>query len=263
MNMDFSRVVRLLGVVLGFSATLCAEEPASPAASVTFTAFAWDVFDTEKDLAVNYQQKGKTQTLEIAWRDRSVAAACDGPGTLVFTQTVVRDGKSTEMPVATAEIPVGVKRVLLVFGRNTQREPGAMPYRVMVIDDSYAVFPGQSVRFINHSSVEMAGSLGEQVFTVAAGREQVVSATLSVGGQLLSLRLARRDAAGGWRKLRSTMLPMSAGQRVLVFLIDNPATPGRPEMVMVRDRVELEPPLPAQGGTLSKAVGLRVNPAGR
>jgi hypothetical protein len=119
------------------------------------------------------------------------------------------------------------------------------------------VFPGQSVRFINHSTVEMAGSLGEQVFTVAPGRDQVVPATLSAGGQLLSLRLARRDAAGGWRKLRSTMLPMSAGQRVLVFLTDNPQRPGNPELVLLRDQVEPVKTPPA--GSLAGTSGLRVN----
>lgn len=245
MNAFFSCIVRLLLLVVGFSAVLRAQEPAAPASPVVFTACAWDVFDTEKDLTVNYQQKGKKQALEIAWRDRSVVRPCDGPGLLVFTQTVVRDGKSTEVPVATAEIPAGVTRALLVFGRNTVRERGAMPYRVMVIDDSYTVFPGQSVRFINHSAVEMAGSLGEQVFTVVPGRDQVVPAALSAGGQLLSLRLARRDAAGGWRKLRSTMLPMAAGQRVLVFLTDNPQRPGNPELVLLRDQVEPVTPPPA------------------
>lgn len=257
MNALSSLIVRLLLVVAGFSAALRAQEPAAPAPPVVFTAFAWDVFDTEKDLAVNFQRKGKKQTMEIAWRDRSVAQACDGPGSLVFTQTVMRDGKSTEVPVATAEIPEGMTRVLLVFGRNTTRGPGTMPYRVTVIDDSYAVFPGQSVRFINHSTVELAGSLGEQVFTVVPGRDQVVPATLSAGGQLLSLRLARRDAAGGWRKLRSTMLPMAAGQRVLVFLIDNLQRPGNPELVLLRDQVE--PVTTPPTGSLAGTIGLRVN----
>lgn len=249
MSMFFPRIFRLLLVIVGFSAALRAQEPAAPASPVVFTAFAWDVFDTQKDLALNYRLSGKLQTLEVAWRDRSVARACDGPGPLVFTQTIVRDGKSTEVPVAAAEIPAGVTRALLVFGRNPARASGAMPYRVMVIDDGYALFPGQSVRFINRSSVEMAGSLGEQVFTVSPGREQVVSAVLSPGERLSPLRLARRDAAGGWRKLRSTMLPMSAGQRVLVFLIDNPVRPESPEMVLLRDQVEsISTPPPGSKG---------------
>lgn len=241
MNAHLFRIIRLLLAVMGFSAAMRAQGPTAPASAVVFTAFAWDIFDTEKDLTVNYQHRGKKQTVEIAWRDRSVSQACDGPGSLVFTQTVVREGKSTEVPVAAAEIPAGVSRAMLVFARNPASEPGAMPYRVMVIDDSYSLFPGQSVRFINHSTLEMAGSLGEQMFTVVPGRDQVVPATLSAGGQLLSLRLARRDAAGGWRKLRSTMLPMAAGQRVLVFLVDNPQRPGNPDLVLLRDRVEVDP----------------------
>lgn len=240
MNALPPRIVPLFLVVVAFLVSLRAQEPAAPASPVVFTALAWDVFDTEKDLTVNYRQKGKKQTLEIAWRDRSVSRPYDGPGSLVFTQTVVTDGRSTEVPVATAEIPEGMTRALLVFGRNTARGPGEMPYRVTVIDDSYAVFPGQSVRFINHSSVEMAGSLGEQVFTVVPGREQVVPAVLSPG-QLLSLRLARRDAVGGWRKLRSTMLPMASGLRVLVFLVDSAQHPGSPDLVLLRDRVEADP----------------------
>jgi hypothetical protein len=250
MNTFSFGLVRLLVVVAGFCAVLRAEEPTAPSPPVVFTAFAWDVFDTETELAVNYQHKGKLQSLKIAWRDRSPARVCDGSGPLVFTQTVMREGRSTEMPVATAEIPPGVRRALLVFARNTPGGPGAMPYRVTVIDDSYSVFPGQSVRFINHSKVEMGGALGEQVFTVVPGRDQVVPAALVPGGQLLSLRLARRDAAGGWRKLRSTMLPISQGQRVLIFLTDNQRRPGNPELVLLRDQVESEPAAPA--GTLAR-----------
>lgn len=240
MNVLPSCIVRLLLVVVGLSAALRAQEPAVPAPPVVFTAFAWDVFDTQRDLAVNYRQKGKKQTLEIVWRDRSAAQACDGPGPLVFTQTVVRDGKSTEVPVASADIPAGVTRALLMFGRNPSRAPGALPYVVKVFDDSYSVFPGQSVRFLNYSRTELGGSVGEEVFSVVPGQEQVVPAVPASGAQLLSLRLAGRDAAGGWRKLRSTMLPMSTGQRVLVFLIDSQQHPAGPELVLLRDRVEAD-----------------------
>ena len=118
MNAHFFRIIRLLALALGLSASLCAQEPAPPAPPVVVTAFAWDVFDTEKDLTVNYRHKGKKQTVEIAWRDRSVPQACDGPGAQVFTQKVIRDGKSSEVPVSKAEIPDAVTLAMLVFGRN-------------------------------------------------------------------------------------------------------------------------------------------------
>lgn len=234
----WKRIGLALGLLVASVFMVHAEEPAAPKLPVMFTVMAWDVFDSTEDLVLNYRSKGKPQAVDIVWRDRSPAFACDGPGQLVFSRTAQRGGKKVEVPVATADIPAGMTRALLVFGRNSATEPGAMPYKVTVIDDSYTIFPGQSVRFINYSVMEMAGSLGDQVFTVHPGREHVVSAALSPDVQLLSLRLARRDAAGGWRRLRSTMLPMSEGLRVLMFLIDDPAKPGRPELVLIRDRVE-------------------------
>lgn len=246
MNATSSRLVRLLLVIVGFSAPLRAREPAPPASPVVFTAFAWDVFDTEKDLTVNYRQSGKKQAVEVTWRDRSAAGTCDGPGPLVFTQTIVRDGKSIEAPVASADIPAGVTRALLMFGRNPSRAPGALPYEVKVFDDSYSIFPGQSVRFLNYSRTELGGLLGEQTFSVVPGREQVVPAVRPPDGQLVSLRLAGRDATGGWRKLRSTMLPMSEGQRVLVFLTDSRRHSASPELVILRDRVEADSPAAAK-----------------
>ncbi|HEY9250471.1 MAG TPA: hypothetical protein VIO38_15135 [Rariglobus sp.] len=209
-----------------------------------FTAFAWDVLNPDGDLVLNFKVKGKPQSVGIAWRDRSLPLVCEGPGPLVFTRTGERDGKPVEIPVASADIPEEMTRALLVFGLNPSREPGAPLYRVKVIDDSYTVFPGQSVRFLNYSSMELGGSLGTQAFVVMPGGDQVVPATLPETNRLLPFRLARRDAAGGWKKLRSTGLPMSEGLRVLVFLLDDPQKPGRTELVLLRDRVETPPPIP-------------------
>jgi len=234
--------------------------PSVPKPAVTFTALAWDVFDPDDELTLNYTHKKKLKAVQIPWRDRSQALPVDGPGELVFTRTVQREGKSVEVPVATATIPEGMTRALLVFGKNTQTAPGGASIRIMVIDDGYTVFPGQSVRLLNYSRMSLGGSVGTQAFEVAPGRDQVVPASLPEENRLLPFKLARRDEAGAWKKLRSTGLPMTAGLRVLVFLIDDPVRPGRPEMVLLRDRVEIEPEPPAQGGTLARVSGLRVNP---
>jgi hypothetical protein len=210
---------------------------------VKFTALAWDVFDPDNDLTLNYTLNGKPVPLTISWRDRSPPMVCDGPGTLVFSRTVQRDGKPVEVPVATAIIPEGMTRVLLVFGRNPKAAAGEPRIRVMVVDDSYAVFPGQSARFLNYSQVELGGSLGGQSFVVPPGGDTVVPATMPEANRLLAFRLARRDTAGAWKKLRSTGLPMSAGLRTLVFLTEDPSRPDRPEMTLIRDVVE-PPPAP-------------------
>lgn len=232
---------------------------AAPAPLVKFTTMAWDVLDPDRDLVLNYRAKGEQRIAEILWRERSLPMVCDGAGPLVFTRTVERDGKRTEVPVATATIPAGMTRALLVFGRNPSPAPGESLIKVLVIDDSYSVFPGQSVRFLNYSRMSLGGSLGGRSFEVSPGGDQVVAASLPEANRLLPFRLARRDATGAWKKLRSTGLPMSEGLRVLVFLIDDPMRPERAEMVILRD--QMEPPAPA--GTLAKVAGLRVNPAGR
>ncbi len=243
------------------SVVQAADQPAS--ASVKFTVMAWDVFDPEKDLELNYTSGGKLRTLQAVWRDRSQVMECDGAGPLVFTRTVEREGKMVEVPVATAPIPQGVTRVLLVFGRNASPAQGESAMQVMVIDDSYTVFPGKSVRFLNYSKMTLGGSLGDQRFEVGPGGDRVVPAVMPEANRLLTFRLARRDEQGGWQKLRSTGLPMAERMRVLVFLIDDATKPGRPEMVMLRDREELPPEPPMAGGTLARVSSLRVNPQAR
>lgn len=219
-----------------------ATEPAASKPVVMFTAFAWDALTDDGNLVLNVKVKGVILPVQIAWRDRSPPLVFDGPGQLVFTRTTKRDGKTVEAPVASADIPAGMSRVLLVFGRNTVKGPGELPYIVKVFDDSYTVFPGQSVRFLNYSRTELGGSLGSQAFSVAPGGDQVVPATLPETNRLLPFRLARRDEAGGWKRLRSTGLPMEERLRVLVFMIEDHQHPGQTELVLLRDRVEPEPP---------------------
>lgn len=257
MNNFTARVFRLMATGLGIAAGLWAQEapppdPAAPAvpAPVVFTVMAWDNIDPDRDLTLNYPSKGKLQTAEILWRDRSPALACDGPGPLVFSQTVTRDGKRVEVPVVTAVIPEGVTRALIVFGRNTAPKPGESGLRVMVIDDSFTRFPGQSVRLVNFSTKELGGALGARDFTVSPGKDLVVPAELPEENRLLPFRLARRAGAGGWQKLRSTGLPMTARLRVLVFLIDDAARPERVEMVLIRDTAPApEEPMPEKKET--------------
>lgn len=234
-------IINMVGLVLLLcvGTTVRAEEAvAAPKPAPVFTALAWDVFDSSEELILNYTHKKKLRSVQILWRDRSLPMPVDGPGALVFSRTVERDGKKIEVPVATAEIPEGMTRALLVFGSNPSPTGGEPAIRIMVINDSYPVFPGQSVRFLNYSRRELGGSVGEQSFAVAPGGDVVVPAVLPEANRLLPFRLARRDAAGGWKKLRSGGLPMSSGLRVLVFLIDDPRKPDRPEMVLIRDRVE-------------------------
>jgi hypothetical protein len=229
----------LAGVILATAAMSLGAKGAAvpPPAPVTFTVMAWDVFDPDQDLELNYTRQGKPSTLRAVWRDRSPALECDGPGPLVFSRTVVRDGQKTEEPVATAIIPEGVTRALLIFGRAPSPSAGETAIRIMVIDDGYTVFPGQSARFLNYSRMELGGSLGDKDFIVPPGRDVVVRAALPETNRLLPFRLARRDGTGAWKKLRSTGLPMTSGLRALVFLIDDPARPDRPDMVVIRDTV--------------------------
>lgn len=237
----------IASVLLVTAAVLANAQNASPAtpsapAPVTFTVMAWDVFHPDHDLELNYTSRGKLRPMRVTWRDRSPAMECDGPGPLVFSRTVERDGQKTETPVATAIIPEGITRALLVFGRDPAPAPGQPGIRILVIDDSYAIFPGQSARFLNYSRMTLGGSLGEQPFEVAPGGDRVVPAALPETNRLLPFRLARRDASGAWKKLRSTGLPMSPNLRTLVFLIEDPARPERPQMVLIRDTVAPPPP---------------------
>lgn len=242
MKTRFSFPLLFAGFFAVFTAVTQAAEPAVPKPTLMFTAFAWDALSDDGGLVLNVRMKGKLQPVSIAWRDRSLPLAYDGAGPLVFTSTEQRDGKAVEVPVARADIPAGVTRALLIFGRNPAHGPGELRYLVKMIDDSYTVFPGQSVRFLNYSGTELGGSLGGQAFSVVPGGDQVVPATLPETNRLLSFKLARRDASGAWKKLRSTGLPMTEGLRVLVFMMDDRQHPDQPELMLLRDQAAAEPP---------------------
>ena len=243
----------LLLIMCFFAVVLRADDPA-PGPPVVFTALAWDVFDPDEDLVLNYTHKGKPRAVQIPWRDRSQPLPIDGVGELVFTRTVRREGKPVEVPVATAIIPAGMTRALLVFGKITGAAPGTPSIRIVVIDDSYSVFPGQSVRLLNYSRMSLGGSVGGARFEVSPGGDQVVPAGLPEANRLLPFKLARKDA-DGWKKLRSSGLAMTEGLRVLVFMIDDSARPGRPDMVILRDRVEPAAPPPAGPVIASRITG--------
>ncbi|MFA6960886.1 MAG: hypothetical protein WC205_09065 [Opitutaceae bacterium] len=225
-------------ILLSFCTLVIQAEPATPKPVVMFTAFAWDALTPDGNLVLNITVKNKLNPVQIAWRDRSAPFVYEGSGPLVFTRTEQRDGRPVEVPVASADIPAGVSRALLVFGRNPGHGPDQLRYLVKVLDDSYTVFPGQSVRFLNYSQTELGGSLGGQDFSVAPGGDKVVPATLPETNRLLPFKLARRATTGSWKRLRSTGLPMTEGLRVLVFMTDDRQHPDQPELVLLRDRVD-------------------------
>lgn len=241
---------------------LCAaQNTAVPTPPVLITTMAWEILDPSEELTLNYTHRNRPQSVSVLWRERSRPAPIDGAGELVFTRTTERNGQAIEIPVATARIPEGMSRVLLVFGRNPNATSGESSIRVLVIDDSLSVFPGQSVRLINYSTLELGGEIGARSFSVSPGRDQVVPADLPETNRLLPFRLAKREAQGGWKKLRSTGLPMTPDLRVLVFLVDDPARPATPRLVLVRDVVT--PEIPTDSGQVAHAQGLRVKPAVR
>jgi hypothetical protein len=237
----------MVACLLAASALVAHADPVAPKPPAVFSALSWDLPIPEGGLPLNVRVNGKAGTVELFGRERSIPQTFTGAGELVFTQMIERDGEPVAVPAAKARIPDGVTRALLVFRLNPSRGPADLPYLVTVIDDGYAVFPGQTVRFMNWSQLTLGGLLGEKTFTVDPGKEQVVTASLPEPDHLLPFKLARRDASGAWRRLRSTGLPMHAGLRVLVFLVDDPLRPGRSEMVLIRDVAPVEtdaPPAP-------------------
>ncbi|MFH1499225.1 MAG: hypothetical protein ABII82_15530, partial [Verrucomicrobiota bacterium] len=94
-----------------------AEETSSASGPVLFTTMAWDVFSAEDDFSLNYRAAGKSRVAEIPWRMRSEVMECQG-GPLVFTRTIRTAEGETEVPVATAAIPDGASRVMLIFSRG-------------------------------------------------------------------------------------------------------------------------------------------------
>ncbi len=137
-------------------------------------------------------------------------------------------------PVAQINIPLNLKKILIILiPSNTQSTD--LPYRAIVINDDYEIFPLQSVRFLNFTHHRLAGQLGDNQFKVEARGEAVSKPTSTKGPKhLVPFRMMRYIEENQlWRPVRSTVFSIPENMRILVIMLDDPGGLGL-RFVMLR-----------------------------
>ena len=136
-------------------------------------------------------------------------------------------------PVATAKIPADLKQVILVFVAGL-KTPGALPWRVFVIEDTTANFPDGGAFVVNFHKQDIRSVVGN-------ARNQ-----LRPGGSLGIPLPQKRDDFNmapvavmfqdgeAWRTASETMLRFLPGMRYLIFAYLDP-TSGRPKVATFQD----------------------------
>lgn len=147
-------------------------------------------------------------------------------------------------PAATAKIPAGLKRAILVF---VAAEPGAagLPWRVFVIEDSPKNFPEggafvanfhrQDIRFVIGENKTMLKPGGSHGFPRPEKRDEFNMAPVVFQFQQKEV----------WTTASESMLRFAPGLRYLIFAFVDPAS-GRPRISTYQDfrRADPAPPVP-------------------
>lgn len=170
-----------------------------------------------------------------------------GPIHTVMTDGVIQlhahgepdaNGEPTRIPVASARVPNGIDRALIVLLPNAPDAP--TPYRAIAFDHNHRAFPLGTYRILNLSAFPVRGAIGSQRVAVQPGQK----ADLALRGQPGSVVPVRFEyfENESWALLTETRSAVREDRRWLLCLYRDPAN-GRFNMRSIPDRT-----LPPQSG---------------
>jgi hypothetical protein len=145
-------------------------------------------------------------------------------------------------PAATANIPAGLKRAILVFVAADPKAAG-LPWRVFVVEDSPKNFPEggafvanfhrQDIRFVIGENKTLLKPGGSHGFPRPEKRDDFNMAPLV-------FQFQQKD---DWTTASESMLRFAPGIRYLIFAYVDPAS-GRPRISTYQDFKRADPPPP-------------------
>lgn len=232
-------------IILLLAVTLATHAQPQPSVTVDMTLMCWD-----EEVEVTYPGYDGESPITVPKQVRSLPLTYQGPRQFVLSKVEpsVEAEKPEITPFASVTIPPESKQVLVIFIRNNTAGAGDLPYRSVIIDDSFSVFPAQSIRMLNFTRHELAGQLGKKEFRLPSQGEVVVEANEAQPPKyLLGFRLMRQEKeTTKWRPVRSTIFSLSPRMRILVFLLENPSQPFDLRFVQLYDYLEQPHPQSAE-----------------
>ncbi|WP_309399725.1 hypothetical protein [Cerasicoccus maritimus] len=228
----------LLKLCLSLLAASCAclalraEPEKVPWVNTQLSIICWDA-----EMQLSYPGYEGDKPIVAPMKMRSQRMQYEGPANFVFSGAKSLDGEAIgpAIPMTDVSLIPGSPQQLLIIIPGP--ENSGLPYRTLVIDDSYEQFPPQSVRLINFTNHTFAGQLSKETFQLTPRAEAVVSPqSLKPPKFLAPFRLVRKiEDDNSWRPVKSTIFPLHQQMRLLVLLLQDPQRPFEVKFVLLRD----------------------------
>jgi hypothetical protein len=193
---------------------------------------------TEESASVLASSKGAEINCPLSNSSLSEPITCTAvDNKIAFRSSVDRK------PAATAEIPAAAKAVFLIFVKASPADQAALPWRVLVIEDSPKNFPdggafvanfyNKDIRFIIGEHKGMLNPAGNHGYAMPAQRDAFNMAPVT-------FEFLQEDK---WRTANESTLRFLPGMRYLIFAYVDPAS-GRPRISTFQDFAQPTPPVP-------------------
>jgi hypothetical protein len=180
---------------------------------------------------------GQTPPALFAVSDKAVDIPCplptSGPSdpTDCFAKSniIAFYNSADRKPAATATIPANLKNVILVFVAAGGSAPGALPWRVFVIEDSAKNFPDGGAFVANFHNKDIRFVLGENKIMLHPGSYHGFGRPTERDAFNMAPVVFQFQQDEEWQTASETMLRFTTGLRYLIFAYVDPSS-GRPQI---------------------------------
>lgn len=137
-------------------------------------------------------------------------------------------------PAAQGTVPAGVRNAILVFG-SAGKNPGQLPWRVFIIEDSPQRFPNGGAYVANFHSQNIRFIIGgDKVMLQPAGSRGFPQPKVRDDFNMAPVIFQFQNSRNEWTTARETMLRFTPGLRYLMFAYLDPVS-RRPSVTTVKD----------------------------
>lgn len=189
---------------------------AEGALSLRFLAFPKDSDSKPIELLVG---EGKTIPIETPGHTLSPTYKVNRPALLVVgTTTKNAKGEAVFQVFGKAPPLATSKQIILLMRKGEDNSAG---FVVLPIDGDLAKFPGASFLFINASSLQVGGKIGDKTFQLKPGQRDLLQPAPTHAGDCAQVTLAYQKEEK-WRAFVDTRWSVNKRRRLLVFFYQDP-----------------------------------------
>ncbi len=150
--------------------------------------------------------------------------------------TIAFISSADRKPAAVAKVSPTMNHVILIFVPG-EKTPNALPWRVLVIEDSAKNFPDGGLFVANFFNNDIRMRIGDHTGLLHAGGQYGFPMPGGRNAFNMAPIVFQFQQNGQWRTASESMLRFLKGMRYLVFAYVDPAS-GRPRISTIQDNVQ-------------------------